>query len=140
MTRFGISLFLFFLLSSQILSAQDLMGWPNFNSVPGTIKNPEMQAAAPKKQIVWRPWKDLRRYRYRTGFRYAGNDNWERYIVFESRENVRFSEISYGSVKASDVSLSPSNPVGQIVLLSPSASLWKWNASLNSGPKEPEHN
>jgi hypothetical protein len=38
--------------------------------------------------------------------------------MFESRENVRFSEISYGSVKASDVLLSPSNPIAKIILLS----------------------
>jgi len=148
MRRFGILFFLFFLLSSQSLNAQDFMGWPNFNSVPDTIKNPktETQAAGskkpplPQKEIDWLPWKDLRMYRYRTGSRYAGRGNWERYIMFESRENVRFSEISYGSVKASDVLLSPANPVGKIVLLSHSASRWKWNASLYSPPEEPKHN
>jgi len=135
--RFGILFLLFFLLSSQSLKAQDFMGWPNFNSVPDTIKNPktETQAAGsrkpplPQKEIDWLPWKDLHMYRVRTGSRYAGRGNWERYIMFESRENVRFSEISYGSMKAPDVLLSPSNPVGKIVLLSHSTSLWKWHAS-----------
>jgi hypothetical protein len=124
------------------------VGWPNFNSVPNPTKNPETKTQAvrskkkslPQKQIVWQAWKDLRTYRYRTGSRYAGRGNWERYILFESRENVRFSGISCGSVKASDVSLSPSNPVAKIVLLSTSASRWKWTASLSSTPKAPEHN
>jgi hypothetical protein len=34
---------------------------------------------------LWEPWKDLRIYRYRTGSRYAGRGNWERYIIFEKR-------------------------------------------------------
>jgi hypothetical protein len=148
MRRFGILFFLFFLLSAQNSMAQDFMGWPNFNSVPDTIKNPESKTRAgrskkeslPQKQIVWQPWKDLRMYRYRTGSRYAGRGYWERYVVFESPENVRFSGISCGSVKAPDVSLSSSNPVAKIVLLSTSASRWKWNASLSSTPKVPEHN
>jgi hypothetical protein len=66
--------------------------------------------------------------------------NRERYIIFESHENVRFSGISCGSMKAPDVLLSPSNPVAKIVLLSTSASRWKWNASLSSTPKVSEHN
>ena len=148
MRRFGILFFLFFLLSAQDSMAQDFVGWPNFNSVPDTTKNPETktQAARPKKkplpqnQIVWQAWKDLRMYRYRTGSRYAGRGNWERYIIFESPRNVHLSEISYGSAKASDVSLSPSNPVAKIVLLSTSASHWKWSASLSSTPKVAEHN
>jgi hypothetical protein len=137
---------LFFLLSAQNSNALDFMGWPSFNPVPDTIKNPETETQAagskkaplPHKEIDWLPCKDLRTYRYRTGSRYAGGGNWERYITFESRENVRFSEISYGSVKASEVLLSPSNPVAKIVLLLPSASRWTWNASLYSPPKEPE--
>jgi hypothetical protein len=136
MRRFGILFFLFFLLPSQNSNALDFMGWPNFN--PDTIKHPETEtesarskkAPLPHKQIDWQPWKDMRMYRYRTGSRYAGRANWEHYIMFESRENVRFSEISYGSVKASDVLLSPSNPIAKIILLSPSASRWKWNASF----------
>jgi len=136
-------LFLLFLLSDQNTMAQDFMGWPNFNSVPDTIKNPEARTQAPRskkaplpqKQIFWEPWKDLRMYRYRTGSRYAGRGNWERYVIFESHEKIHFSEISCGSVKAPDVLLSPSNPVAKIVLLSTSASRWKWNASLSSTPK-----
>jgi hypothetical protein len=124
------------------------VGWPNFDSVPDTTKNPEtkMQAVRPKKkplpqkQIVWQAWKDLRRYRYRTGSRYAGGGNWEHHIIFESPQNVHFSEISCVSAKAPDVSLSPSNPVAKIVLLSTSASRWKWNASLSSTPKVTGHN
>ena len=145
MRRFGISFFLFFLLSAQNSNAQDFVGWPNFSSVPDTTKNPETKTQAvrskkkslPQKQIVWQAWKDLRTYRYRTGSRYAGRGNWERYIIFESRQNVHFSEISCGSATAPDVSLSPSNPVAKIVLLSTSASHWKWNASLFSTPKVP---
>jgi hypothetical protein len=145
MRRIGI---LLFLLSAQNANALDFVGWPNFNPVPDTIKNPETETQAarskkaplPHKQIDWQPWKDLRMYRYRTGSRYAGRENWEHYIIFESRENVRFSEIFYGAVKASDVLLSPSNPVAKIVLLLPSASRWTWNASLYSPPKEQEHN
>ena len=76
----------------------------------------------------------------RTGSRYAGRGNWERYIIFESPQNIHFSEISCGSAKATDVLLSPSNPVAKIVLLSTSASRWKWNASLSSTPTVPEHN
>jgi hypothetical protein len=128
MRRFAIlffSFFLLFLLSDQSSMAQDFMGWPNFNSVPDTTKNPET-----KTQAV----------RSKTGSRYAGRGNWERYIIFESPENVHFSEISCGSAKAPDVSLSPSNPVAKIVLLSTSASRWKWNASLSSTPTIPEHN
>jgi hypothetical protein len=151
MRRFAIlffSFFLLFLLSDQNSMAQDFMGWPNFNSVPDTTKNPETKTQAvrskkkslPQKQIVWQAWKDLHMYRYRTGSRYAGRGNWERYIIFESPENVHFSEISCGSAKAPDVSLSPSNPVAKIVLLSTSASRWKWNASLSSTPTVPEHN
>ena len=149
MRRFAILFFSFFLLSVQNSMAQDFMGWPNFNTVPDTIKNGETktQAARSKKkkpllqkQIVWQAWTDLRKYRYRTGSRYAGRGNWERYIIFESRENVHFSEISCGSAKAPDVSLSPSSPVAKIVLLSTSASRWKWNASLSSTPTVPEHN
>ena len=148
MRRFGISFFLFFLFSAQNSNAQDFVGWPNFNSVPDTTKNPETKTEAvrskkkslPQKQIVWQAWKDLHIYRYRTGSRYAGRGNWERYIIFESRENVDFSEISCGSAKAPDVLLSPSNPVAKIVLLSTSASRWKWNASLSSTPTVPEHN
>ena len=152
MRRFAILFFSFillFLLSDQNSMAQDFMGWPKFNTVPDTIKNGETKTQAarsekkkplPQKQIVWQAWKDLRKYRYRTGSRYAGRGNWERYIIFESRENVHFSEISCGSAKAPDVLLSPSNPVAKIVLLSTSASRWKWNASLPSTPKVPEHN
>ena len=153
MRRFRKSLFLFLCLSSQNLDAQDFRGWPNFDSVPDTVKNPKtapktsrVYPATTKKnprdqkeQVMWLPWKDLHTYRYRTGRRYAGNGNWERYIVFQSRENLRISEISYGSVKASDVLLSPSNPVAQIVLVSPSTSYWKWKASLTSPPKDTEH-
>jgi hypothetical protein len=142
MRRFRKSLFLFLCLSSQNLDAQDFRGWPNFDSVPDTVKNPKTAPKASrvqKEQITWLPWKDLGTYRYRTGRRYAGNGNWERYIVFQSRENLRISEISYGSVKASDVLLSPSNPVAQIVLASPSTSYWKWKASLTSPPKDTEH-
>jgi hypothetical protein len=94
MRRFGIS-FLSLLLSSQHLNAQDLMGWPNFYSVSDTIQSEEIETQAapgPKKRIYWLPWKDMRTYRYRTGCRYASNDNWERYIMFQSHENVRFSE------------------------------------------------
>lgn len=145
MRRFG---FFFFLLWVQNSMAQDFMGWPNFNSVPDTIKNPETETQAarvkkaprPQRQIDWQPWKQLPMYRYRTGSRYAGRGKWECYIIFESRENVRFSKISCGPVKAPDLLLSPANPVAKIVLLSPSASRWKWNASLYSSPKVPEHN
>jgi len=148
MRRFGISFFLFFLLSAQNSMAQDFVGWPNFNSVPDTTKNPETKTEAvrskkkslPQKQIVWQAWKDLRMYRYRTGSRYAGRGNWEHYIIFESPQNVHLSKISYGSAKASDVLLSPSNPVAKIVLLSTSASHWKWNDSLSTTPKVAEHN
>src|SRR6476659_5349661 len=105
MRRFAISFFLLFLLSDRNSMAQDFMGWPKFNTVPDTIKNGETKTQAtrskkkplPQKQIVWQAWKDLRKYRYRTGSRYAGRGNWERYIIFESRENVHFSEISCGS-------------------------------------------
>jgi len=148
MRRFGISFFLFFLFSAQNSNAQDFVGWPNFNSVPDTTKSPQTKTQAvrskkkplPQNQIVWQAWKDLRMYRYRTGSRYAGRGNWERYIIFESPRNVHLSEISCGSAKASDVSLSPSNPVAKIVLLSTSTSRWKWNASLFSTRKVPEHN
>jgi hypothetical protein len=148
MRRFGISFFLLFLLSAQNSNAQDFVGWPNFNSVPNPTKNPETKTQAvrskkkslPQKQIVWQAWKDLRTYRYRTGSRYAGRGNWERYIIFESPQNVHFSEIFCGSAKAPDVLLSPSNRVAKIVLLSTSASHWKWNASLSSTRKVPEHN
>jgi hypothetical protein len=144
MSRFGMLFFLFLLLLSQSSNAQDFIGWPNFNPAPDTIKNPETDTEAadrPKKapllhkQIDWQPWKDMSMYRYRTGSRYAGRKNWEHYIIFESRENVRFSEISYGPMKASDVLLSSSAPVAKIVLPLPSASHWKWNASLYSPPK-----
>jgi hypothetical protein len=88
MRRFAIlffSFFLLFLLSDQNSMAQDFMGWPNFNSVPDTTKNPETKTQAvrskkkslPQKQIVWQAWKDLHMYRYRTGSRYAGRGNWE---------------------------------------------------------------
>ena len=148
MRRFGILFFLFFLLSAQNSMPQNFVGWPSFNSVPDTIKNTETKTRStrskkkplPQNQIVWQAWKDLRMYRYRTGSRYTGRGNWERYIIFESHENVRFSGISCGSVKAPDVLLSPSNPVAKIVLLSTSASRWKWNASLPSTPKVSEHN
>jgi hypothetical protein len=148
MRRLGILFFLLFLVSAQNLMAQDFMGWPHFNSVPDTIKNTETKTRAarskkkplPQKQIVWQAWKDMRVYRYRTGSRYAGRGNWERYIIFESHENVRFFGISCDSVKAPDVLLSPSNPIAKIVLISTSASRWKWNASLSSTPKVPEHN
>jgi hypothetical protein len=148
MRRFGILFFLLFLLSAQNSMAQDFMGWPDFNSVPDTIKNTETKTRAarskkeplPQEQIVWQAWKDLRRYRYRTGSGYTGRGNWKRYIIFESHESVRFSGISCGLVKAPDVLLSPSNPVAKIVLLSTSASRWKWNASLSSTPKVSEHN
>src|SRR6202030_3619933 len=127
MRRFGISFFLLFLLSAQNSNAQDFMGWPNFNSVPDTTKNPETKTQAVRSKKKSLP-------------HYAGRGNWERYIIFESPENVHFSEISCGSAKAPDVSLSPSNPVAKIVLLSTSASRWKWNASLSSTPTIPEHN
>ena len=148
MRRFGIAFFLFFLLSAQNSMPQNFVGWPSFNSVPDTIKNTETKTRStrskkkplPQNQIVWQAWTDLRKYRYRTGSRYAGRGNWERYIIFESSENVHFSEISCGSAKAPDVLLSPSNPVAKIVLLSTSASRWKWNASLPSTPTVPEHN
>jgi hypothetical protein len=149
MRRFAISFFLLFLLLDEDSMAQDLMGWPNFNTIPDTIKNEETKTQAarskkkkqlPQKQIVWQAWTDLGKYRYRTGSRYDGRDNWERYIIFESRENVHFSEISCGSAKAPDVFLSPSNPVAKIALLSTSASRWKWNAFLSSTPTVPEHN
>lgn len=45
----------------------------------------------------------------------------EHYLIFESRQNVRF----YDSLKASDVLVSASNPVAKIVLRSSSTSLWK---------------
>src|SRR6266403_621978 len=110
--------------------AQEFIGWPNFNSVPDTTTNPKTKTQVarsekkplPQEQIVWQAWKDLRVYRYRKGSRYAGRRNWERYIILESRENVRFSGISCVSAKAPDVPLSPSNPVEKIVLLSTSAS------------------
>jgi hypothetical protein len=138
--RFGKSLFLFLflLLSSQNSHALDFEGWPNFDSAPDA-KNPETKPqAAPdsKERITWLAWKDMRSYRYRTGRRYVGSGKWERYIAFESRENIRISEISYGPAKAPDVLLSPSKPVGQIMLQSPSVSIWKWNASLNSPGQE----
>jgi hypothetical protein len=151
MRRFGIlfSLFLLLLLSARSSNALDLMGWPNFNSVPDTAKNPKMTetpAARSKrpplahKQIEWHSWKDSSNYRFRTGSRDTGGGSWEHYIIFESRENVRFSEISYGSVKAPDVLLSPARPMAQIVLVSPSASYWQWNVTLYSPPKEPAQN
>ena len=88
MRRFAIlffSFFLLFLLSDQNSMAQDFMGWPNFNSVPDTTKNPETKTQAVRskkkslhqKQIVWQAWKDLHMYRYRTDSRYAGRGNWE---------------------------------------------------------------
>jgi hypothetical protein len=139
MRRFGKSLFLFFLLSSWNSYALDFEGWPNFDPVPAPGKNPEPRqqpARDQKKQVTWLPWKDMRTYRYRTGRRYVGRGKWERYIAFEAHANVRISEVSYGPVKAPDLMLSPSNPVGQIVLQSPSVSIWKWNASLSSPPQE----
>src|SRR6476620_12585875 len=59
--RFG---FFFFLLWVQNSVAQDFMGWPNFNSVPDTIKNSETETPAarakkaprPQRQIDWQPW------------------------------------------------------------------------------------
>jgi hypothetical protein len=143
MRRFSILFFLFFLLQSQDSNAQDFMGWPSFDSAPDNVKHPETgteagrskKAPPPHKQIEWQPWKDMRIYRYRTGSRYAGHGNWEHYLTLESRENVRFSEISYGSAKASDVTLSSSNPVAKIVLLLPTASHWEWKASSTPPPQ-----
>jgi len=43
MRQFG---FFFFLLWVQNSVAQDFMGWPNFNSVPETIKNSETETPA----------------------------------------------------------------------------------------------
>ena len=147
MRRFGILFFFFLLLllSARSSNALDLMGWPNFNSVPDTAKNRETEKPAARskksppahKQIEWHPWKESSNYRFRTGSKDTGDGNWEHYIIFESRENVRFSEISYGSVKAPDVLLSPARPIAQIVLVSPSASHWQWNVTLYSPPKEP---
>ena len=145
MRQFG---FFFFLLWVQNSVAQDFMGWPNFNSVPETIKNSETETPAarakkappPQRQIHWQSWNQLRMYRYRTGSRYAGLGKWEHYVIFESRENVRFSKISCGPIKTPDISLSRANPVAKIVLLTPSGSRWEWNASLYSSQKKPENN
>ena len=135
MRRFGMLFFSFLLLSSQSTKALDFMGWPDFNS----LKNPETESPAdqsplPEEQVAWNPWKNTHLYRYRIGSRYAGRENWEHYLMFESHENVRFSQISYGSLKAPDVLVSPSNPVAKIVLRSSSTSRWKWTASLYSPP------
>jgi hypothetical protein len=60
MRRFAIlffSFFLLFLLSDQNSMAQDFMGWPNFNTVPDTIKNGETktQARSIKKEEATSP-------------------------------------------------------------------------------------
>ena len=126
---------MFLLLSSQTTHALDFEGWPSFDPV-ADAKNSETKPQAARDQeepITWQPWKDMRSYRYRTGCREIGAGKWERYLAFESRENVRIAEVSYGTLKAPDVVLSPSNPVAQIVLQSPSAFKWKWNASPNPG-------
>jgi len=133
MRRIILSLVLFLLLSSQTSHALDFEGWPSFDQV-ADAKNSETKPQTARDQeepITWQPWKDMRSYRYRIGCREIGTGKWERYIAFESRENVRIAEVSYGPLKAPDVMLSPSNPVAQIVLQSPSASKWKWNASSN---------
>jgi hypothetical protein len=134
MRRIILSLVLFLLLSSQTSHALDFEGWPSFDPV-ADAKNSETKPPAARDQeepITWHSWKDMHSYRYRTGCREIGNGKWERYVAFESRENVRIADVSYGALKAPDVVLSPSNPVAQIVLQSPSASKWKWNASSDS--------
>jgi hypothetical protein len=133
MRRIILSLVLFLLPSSQNSHALDFEGWPSFDPVVDA-KNSETKPQAVRDQekpITWQPWKEMGSYRYRTGCREIGTGKWERYVAFESRENVRIAEVSYGPLKAPDVLLSPSNPVAQIVLQSPSASKWKWNASPN---------
>jgi hypothetical protein len=129
---------LFLLPSSQTTHALDFEGWPSFDPV-ADAKNSETKPQAARDQeepITWQPWKDMRSYRYRTGCREIGAGKWERYLAFESRENVRITEVSYGTLKAPDVLLSPSNPLAQIVLQSPSAFKWKWNASPNPGGQD----
>jgi hypothetical protein len=138
MRRIILSLVLFLLLSSRTTHALDFEGWPSFDPV-ADAKNSETKPQAARDQeepITWQPWKDMRSYRYRTGCREIGAGKWERYLAFESRENVRIAEVSYGTLKAPDVLLSPSNPVAQIVLQSPSAFKWKWNASPNPGGQD----
>jgi len=138
MRRIILSLVLFLLLSSRTTHALDFEGWPSFDPV-ADAKNSETKPQAARDQeepIRWQPWKDMRSYRYRTGCREIGAGKWERYLAFESRENVRIAEVSYGTLKAPDVLLSPSNPVAQIVLQSPSAFKWKWNASPNPGGQD----
>ena len=138
MRRIILSLVLFLLLSSQTTHALDFEGWPSFDPV-ADAKNSETKPQAARDQeepITWQPWKDMRSYRYRTGCREIGAGKWERYLAFESRENVRIAEVSYGTLKAPDVVLSPSNPVAQIVLQSPTAFKWKWNASPNPGGQD----
>jgi hypothetical protein len=133
MRRILLSLVLFLLSLSRTSHALDFEGWPSFDPLAET-KNSETKPQTAREQeepITWQPWKDMRSYRYRIGCREIGSAKWERYVAFESRENIRIAEISYGSLKAPDIMLSPSNPVGQIVLQSPSASKWKWNASSN---------
>jgi hypothetical protein len=138
MRRIILSLVLFLLPSSQTTHALDFEGWPSFDPV-ADAKNSETKPQAARDQeepITWQPWKDMRSYRYRTGCREIGAGKWERYLAFESRENVRITEVSYGTLKAPDVLLSPSNPLAQIVLQSPSAFKWKWNASPNPGGQD----
>lgn len=136
--------FLFLVLWTQNVTALDFMGWPNFNPVPEPTKEPEAEKPAiartkrglrPQTKVDWQPWQYSRIYRYRTGSRDAGQGKWERHIVFESRENVRLSNISCGGVKAPDVFLSAVHPVAEVVLLSVAASLWQWNASMYSLPR-----
>jgi hypothetical protein len=138
MRRIILSLVLFLSLSSQTTHALDFEGWPSFDPV-ADAKNSETKPQAARDQeepITWQPWKDMRSYRYRTGCREIGAGKWERYLAFESRENVRIAEVSYGTLKAPDVLLSPSNPVAQIVLQSPTAFKCKWNASPNPGGQD----
>jgi hypothetical protein len=134
MRRIILSLVLFLLLSSQAMYALDFEGWPSFDPVVDAVNSEAKPEAArdQEKPIMWEPWKDMHSYRYRIGCREIESGTWERYVAFESRENVRIAEVSYGPLKAPDVTLSPSNPVAQIMLQSPSASKWKWNASSNA--------
>ena len=93
--------------------------------------NPTPIKPTPNEPVIdWQHWQSAGNYRYRIGWRLAGN--WERYLELELTAplvSLRFAEIHYGEAHAEDVALSPDNRSIQIKLLYGPVAKWNWKVT-----------
>jgi hypothetical protein len=126
------------MLDSEISASGQIPGFPDGRPLQISPTSPTPSRSTPtpieptpnEPVIDWQHWQSAGNYRYRIGWRLAGN--WERYLELELAAplvSLRFSEIHYGEANAEDVALSPDNRSIRIKLIYGPVAKWNWKVT-----------